>query len=155
MPGVIARADRGGQRLAVRVGSGEPAEIAAFAEAHAGDEEAHREGLGRPWAPARARKKEASSTSAQAARSGCGSLASPDSLKRRESIDGEAVEHADAMRARQGFLAAAARSMGRVPRSVAAAVAVGKPIWALGLPLPRIFPFAVPLRSLLVQLLQV
>jgi hypothetical protein len=38
---VIAGANRGGQRQAVRVGSGEAAEIAAFAEAHAGDEEGH------------------------------------------------------------------------------------------------------------------
>ena len=41
MPGVISRADRGGQRQAVRVGSGEAAEIAAFAEARAGHKKAH------------------------------------------------------------------------------------------------------------------
>ena len=40
-PGVIARADGSGQRLAMRVGSGEAAEIAAFAKADAGDEEGH------------------------------------------------------------------------------------------------------------------
>jgi hypothetical protein len=41
VPGVIARAHGGSQRLAVRVGSGEPAEIAAIAEAHAGHEKGH------------------------------------------------------------------------------------------------------------------
>ena len=41
VPGVIARANCGSQRLAVRVGSGQPAEIAAFAEAYAGDEKGH------------------------------------------------------------------------------------------------------------------
>ena len=36
------------QRLAVRVGAGEPAQIGAVARAHAGDEEAHG-CLGRRW----------------------------------------------------------------------------------------------------------
>ena len=44
MPGVIASANRGSQRLAVRVGSGQSAEIAALAEAHAG----HKKGHGMP-----------------------------------------------------------------------------------------------------------
>jgi hypothetical protein len=38
---VRARSDRGGERLAVRVGAREAAQVAALARAGAGDEEAH------------------------------------------------------------------------------------------------------------------
>ena len=41
VPGARARCDRGGERLAVRVGAREAAQVAALARAGAGDEEAH------------------------------------------------------------------------------------------------------------------
>ncbi len=41
MPGVIANASRCGERLAMRVRSGQTTKIGAFAHADAGDEESH------------------------------------------------------------------------------------------------------------------
>jgi hypothetical protein len=41
LPGARARSDRGGERLAMRVGAREAAQVAALARAGAGDEEAH------------------------------------------------------------------------------------------------------------------
>jgi hypothetical protein len=42
VPGMISRSDRGGQRLAVGVGSGQSAEIAPFADSSAGYKESQR-----------------------------------------------------------------------------------------------------------------
>ena len=42
MPGVPARAHRGSERLAVRVGPGQAAEIRPFPHPNAGNEESHR-----------------------------------------------------------------------------------------------------------------
>ena len=45
VPGARARSDRGGERLAARVGAREAAQVAALARAGAGDEEARSRAL--------------------------------------------------------------------------------------------------------------